>query len=149
MTQDVITMDRKEQDLNNSTTPIPTVSQQLKEEQELWTTEYLVDQLFLCLARTKEYVATNKNDVTVPVKKYYSQARRLMKWIPIARPAPEFVINISNLTPKTKSEIASISQTPTTLQYVLTQAVGRIFENIDFEYYHLSLARNLLVRFEP
>jgi hypothetical protein len=143
-------MDRKEQDLNNSTTPIPTVSQQLREEQELWTTECLVDQLFLCLAGTKEYITTtttNKNDRTIPVRKYYSQARRLMKWIPIARPAPEFVINISDLSLKVRKEIESIIDSPTALQYVLTQAVGRIFENIDFDYYHLSIARSLKVKF--
>jgi hypothetical protein len=114
---------------------------QQTEEQELWTTECLVDQLFLCLAGTKEHITTNKNDGTIPVKKYYSQARRLMK--------PQFIINISDLTPKIKSEIASISHTPTTLQYVLTQAAGRIFENLDFDYYHLSVARSLKVRFEP
>jgi hypothetical protein len=121
---------------------------QQTEEQELWTTECLVDQLFLCLAATKEYIATNKNDGTIPVKKYYSQARRLMKWIPIARPAPEYVINISDLSPKVRKEIESIIDSPTTLQYVLTQVVGRIFENINFDYYHLSIARYLKVKFE-
>jgi hypothetical protein len=121
---------------------------QQAEEQELWTTECLVDQLFLCLAGTKEYITTNKNDDTIPVKKYYSQARRLMKWIPIARPAPEFVINIGDLKSKVRKEIESIIDSPMTLQYVLTQAVGRIFENIDFDYYHLSIARNLKVKFE-
>jgi hypothetical protein len=35
------------------------------------------------------------------------------------------------------------------VQYVVAQAVGRIFENLDFEYYHLSIAKNLRVRFEP
>jgi hypothetical protein len=64
-----------------------------------------------------------------------------MKWIPISKPSPVFVINISDLTPRIKSEIAAISQTTTTLQYVLTHAVGRIFENLDFDYYHLSIAK--------
>ena len=64
---------------------------QQTEGEELWTTEYLVDQLFLCLAGIRENT-TNKNDGTIPVKKYYSQARRLMKWIPIARPVPEFIL---------------------------------------------------------
>jgi hypothetical protein len=121
---------------------------QQTEEQELWMTECLVDQLFLCLAGTKEYITTDNNGRPIPVKKYYSQARQLMKWIPIARPAPEFVINIGDLKSKVRKEIESIIDSPTTLQYVLTQAVGRIFENIDFDYYHLSIARNLKVKFE-
>lgn len=138
----------EEDDKDNSTLPLKEHVEDDKlqetEEQELWTTECLVDQLFLCLAG----ITDNNNDRSIPIKKYYSQARSLMKWIPIARPAPEFVINISDLGLKVRKEIESIINTPTTLQYVLPQAVGRIFENIDFNYYHLSIARNLKVKFE-
>lgn len=117
-------------------------------QEEQWTTECLVDQLFLNLCQTKEDI-TNNNGRTIPVKKYYRQARELMGWIPIARlPSNEFVINISDLSLKVKEEIESITDIPTTLRYVLTQAVGRIFENLDFDYYHLSVARNLRVRLE-
>ena len=73
-----------------------------------------------------------------------------MKRVPIARlPSNEFVINISDITPAIRKEIESVANSPKILQYILTQAAGRIFENLDFEYYHLSLARNLRVRFEP
>ena len=117
------------------------------EQKEYWTIECLVDQLFLNLCSSKQTII-NDNGGAITISKYYSQAHRLMKWIPIARPAPEFVINISDLEPQVRKEIESIIDSPTTLQYVLTQAVGRIFENIDFDYYHLSIARNLKVKFE-
>jgi hypothetical protein len=118
-------------------------------QKEYWTTECLVDQLFLNLCSSRQAIV-NDNGRIITVRKYYAQARELMKWIPIARlPSNEFVINISDITPAIRKEIESIVNSPKMLQYILTQAVGRIFENLDFEYYHLSVARNLRVRFEP
>jgi hypothetical protein len=117
-------------------------------QKEYWTTECLIDQLFLNLCSSKQTII-NDNCRTITVRKYYRQARELMKWIPIAKlSSNEFVIYISDLTPSVRKEIESISNNHKTLQYVLTQAVGHIFENLDFEYYHLSIARNLRVRFE-
>jgi hypothetical protein len=83
------------------------------------------------------------------VRKYYRQARELMKWIPIAKPSPEFVINASDLSPKVIEELEVRIDNPSTLSYILKQAAGRVFENLDFDYYHLSVARNLRVRIEP
>jgi hypothetical protein len=37
------------------------------------------------------------NAKNITVYKYYHQALALRKWIPIAKPAPEFVVNISDL----------------------------------------------------
>jgi hypothetical protein len=130
-------------------TPPAALQEKNKQEEEKWTTERIVDEVFLNLAGTKENITIEKNGRSIPVKKYYTQARELMKWIPIARPSPEFIINICDLTPKVRKEIESIISYHETLQYVITQAVGRIFENLDFEYYHFSIGRNLRVRFEP
>ena len=80
------------------------------------------------------------------VRKYYSQARDLMKWIPIAKPSPPFIIYLSDLTPQIKNEFKQLAVS--TLQYVLKQAVGRLFENLDFKGYHLSIARSLTARLE-
>lgn len=118
-------------------------------EEEKWTIECIVDEVFLNLAGTTEIITIEENSRSIPVRKYYRQARELMKWIPIARPSPEFIINICDLTPKVRKGIESILSYRETMQYVITQAVGRIFENLDFEYYNLSVARNLRVRFEP
>jgi hypothetical protein len=118
------------------------------EQGEYWTTECLIDQLILNLCSIRQ-TTINDNGKALTIRKYYAQARELMKWIPIARlPLNEFVINISDIRPEIRKEIESISNNHKTLQYVLTQAVGHIFENLDFEYYHLSIARNLRVRFE-
>ncbi len=123
--------------------------QEKDKQEEIWTIERIVDEVFLNLARTTESITIEENGRSIPVKKYYRQARELMKWIPIARPSPEFVINIRDLTPKVRKQIESIISCHETLQYVIIQAVGRIFENLDFDYYHLNIVRNLRVRFEP
>ena len=141
---------------NNTIIPIESSRQQDievhqtkgEEKEEQWTTECLVDELFLQLAAIKETI-TDCNRREIPVRKYYRQARELMRRIPIARPAPDFVINISDLQmPKIRKELEALIAYPKTLRYVLTQAVGRIFQNLDFEYYHLSIAKNLRVSFE-
>ena len=119
-------------------------------DRNYWTTECAKDELFLNLARVEETITKKGEDniKILRVKKYYRQARGLMRWIPIARPPPDFVINTSDLTPEVKQEIESLIPYPKTLQEVTHDAVGRIFENLDFRYYHLSIARNLRVRFE-
>jgi hypothetical protein len=123
--------------------------QKEEETKEEWTIEYLVDQLFLNLVKIKGTITDSKGK-TMHVRKYYRQAQQLMRWIPLAmQPSNEFVIFDNDLSPRIRKDIESIISTPTTLHYVLTQAVGRIFENLDFEYYHLSVARNLRVRIEP
>jgi hypothetical protein len=100
-----------------------------------WTEERLIDELFLELAITKSLVSHN-GKWGITVHKYYNRALALLKWIPIARPAPKFVIDKSDLSSRV------LLDSP---QIILKQAVGRIFENIDEQHYHLSIARALEV----
>jgi hypothetical protein len=109
---------------------------------EYWTEEYLIDELFLQLASTKQTMY--HNDKSITVYKYYHQALALRKWIPIARPAPAFVVNMSDLSVRLLAELKILDDP----QIVLKQAVGRIFENIDAGQYHLSIASKLKVRFK-
>jgi hypothetical protein len=115
-------------------------------DNEFWTIECLVDKLFLHLAEVKERI--NNNGKELHVRKYYRQARELFKWIPIAKPSPAFVIYVSDLTPQLIAELEELITAPDSLRYVLTQAVGRIFENLDSDRFHMSVARNLRLRLE-
>ena len=115
-------------------------------DRDEWTREYFVDQLFLCLVSVTEQI-TNSDGEKLFVKKYYRRARHILKVIPILRPPPLYIINISDLAQRLVEEFKEVSDYKTR-SYVLIQAVGRIFENLDFEYYHLSIARNLRVGFE-
>jgi hypothetical protein len=123
----------------------------------VWSIECTVDELQRDLCRTTEEITISRNfyvngQMSVKkliVRKYYRQARELMKWIPIAKPSPEFVINASDLSPKVIEELEVRISDPSTFRYILKQAAGRVFENLDFDYYHLNVARNLRVRIEP
>jgi hypothetical protein len=111
-----------------------------KEELDCWTEERIIDELFLQLAETKMII--QNSDKSIAVRKYYHQALALRRWIPIAEPAPEFVVNLSDLNARIILELKTLGDP----YYVLRQAVGRIFENTDFRQYHLSVARKLKVR---
>ena len=113
-------------------------------EREYWTEECLVEELFLRIVYTKEAIVHNGKKITV--NKYRSQALRLQKWIPIAKPTPEFVINISDLTPRILAELKTLDKC--SYNYVMKQAVAWIFEDIDFKQYHLSIGRKLKVRLD-
>lgn len=111
-----------------------------------WTSECLVDELFFSLVKVRECITNNKGR-TIHIRKYYRRARDILKLIPISKPAPVFIINISDLPQRIIKEIERVTENDARA-YILTQAVGRIFENIDFKRYHLSIAKNLRVGFE-
>ncbi len=111
----------------------------------LWTREKSIDELLLHLARVSEIV-TNEEGEKIAVKKYYRLAAELGRWIPIARPPPEYLVDKSDLNDRLRKELLDEITSEEARQYVLKQAVGRIFENLNFERYHLSIARNLKVR---
>jgi hypothetical protein len=113
-------------------------------QRELWTEEHLIEEIFLRLALTKQVIKHDAN-CGITVYKYYNQALILRKWIPVAkRPSvPKFVVNTSDLTVRLVAELKSLDDDGA--QYILKEAVGKIFENIDERQYHLSIARNLEV----
>jgi hypothetical protein len=107
---------------------------------ERWSEECLIDELFLQLATTKSVVSHNGR-CRIIVHKYYNQALALRKYIPIAKPVPKFVVNISDLSTRVIAELKILDDA----QIVLKQAVGRIFENTDPIEYHMSIAKALEV----
>lgn len=78
-------------------------------------------------------------------RKYHTQAF-LMLIIGACNPVPVFIINLSDLTPELKRELAKLDLT--TRDFVRKQAVGRIFEDINYDIYHNSVSRVLKVEFE-
>jgi hypothetical protein len=112
---------------------------------ERWTTERLVDELFLHLDCFIEIIKNDQGQ-TFTVKKYSQQAYELLPRIPVAKPTPTFIINTSDLTPRLLQELKDSSKEER--KYVVMQAVGRIFENINSLLYHLSIAQKLKVEFK-
>jgi hypothetical protein len=110
---------------------------------ERWSENCLVEQLFLELATTKLLVS-HDGKCGITIYKYFNEALRLRDSLIFSRPAPEFIVNLSDLSSRVIAEL-QVLQDP---QDVLKQAVGRIFENIDPVQYHLSIASELEVRLE-
>jgi hypothetical protein len=110
-----------------------------------WTTQKLIDELFLHLMHIEEIVTNDSGD-KITVRKYPRLAAELGRYIPIARPTPEYVIDKSDLNDRLRKELLDEITSSDARQDVLREAIGRIFENLNFERYHLSIARNLKVR---
>ena len=115
--------------------------QQEEEEGEEWTTGRLKDEFFLCL-------------VKAPDNTYYDQAKDLMFRIPLTRQVPKtteealpFIINFSDLSSAVKSEFREYC-TLYNKKHVglfLKEIVIRLFENLDYEYAHMSVMKKLRI----
>ena len=110
-----------------------------------WTTQKLIDELSLHLMRIQEILTNDEGD-KITVRKYYRLAAELERWIPLARPPPEYPVDKSDLNDRLRKELLEEITSEEARQYILNEAVGRIFENLNPERYHLSIARNLKVR---
>jgi hypothetical protein len=95
------------------------------------TTERLIDEIFLHLARKTKYV---------------EQTRYLLYRIPVYKPIPEFIVFISDLYDALKQELDALDDHA--LNRVMREAIGRLFENENQKYYLLSVKRLLRWRFE-
>lgn len=97
------------------------------QKKEIWTIEAVIDELSLCLIKTRDG----------SVRKYEQQARRLIYKIPIYRPTPFFIVDIADLTSTLKQELSRLEEE--SLEYVMREAIGRIFEQVDERYFLLNV----------
>ena len=114
-----------------------TIEEQARTVKEAWSTERLIDELFLELDNVKEI--DEKSGLIK--RKYEEQVKWLMHRIPVYRPAPPFIINLSDLPTRIKEDLADLDDE--TLEYVLKESISRIFEGIDQRYFRLSVRRFL------
>jgi hypothetical protein len=104
-----------------------------------WTTDFAIEELKEHLARFEV-----QNDGGVTSRKYYNQANHLMYRIGVFKPTPLFEISIADLTPVLIDELRSLDKK--SRNYVLKQAVGRIFEDINSRFFHSSVSSLLEVQ---
>jgi len=106
-----------------------------------WTTGRLKEEFFLCL-------------VKAPEKKYYSQAKDLMFRIPLTQQYSKsdqesvpFIINFSDLTARVQAEFKDlcIDYDKAQITLFLKEVVIRLFENLNYEYTHMSVLKKLRV----
>jgi hypothetical protein len=110
----------------------------------LWSVNYIIDRLKQQLA-TVRYILRNAEGESVEGRKYYNQAYQ-MQIAGALKPTPSFLVYLSDLTPKLVKELSNLDNE--TRGYVLRQAVGRIFEDLNPKLYHDSISRVLVVKLE-
>jgi hypothetical protein len=106
----------------------------LTAEQLKLTIEGTIDELYLCLMK---------------LRSYEKQAYDLMYRIPVYKPTPIFEIKISDLNEQVKKGLDDRWNYKKEIDYILKEAVGRIFKNLDERYFLLSVKRLLQVRLVP
>ena len=123
------------------------------EQGESWTSNYL-------LHRIKEKLGTvpisdshktdlldwypvgHKNKV-IDFRKYYNQAWHYLK-MGAVKPIPKYLVSLSELTPRLVRELAEYDKEAR--NYIVKQAVALIFQEINSELYHNSIAYFLEVQ---
>ena len=114
--------------------------------QEDWTTEYIVDRLFFEMTEsTDDAQGWEDYQHKGQRKKYYARALDAIK-MAAGIPSPIFVINTSDLTARLQNELSELKDD--SLDYVVTEAIGRVCENVNSKLYHLTLKKCLGWRFE-
>jgi hypothetical protein len=106
------------------------------------TTNYLIDRLKQHLATLEVPTTQGTDEKTYDKRKYYQQAHKPL-FFGALKPVPPFVIYLSDLTHEIIKELRDLDND--SRRYVLKQAVGRIFEDINSELYHNSISKVLEV----
>jgi hypothetical protein len=113
----------------------------------LWTDSRLISVLKLHLSTVDSYEPNNTDLLNTGKKfdsrKYYNQAYHYLR-LGACNPIPDFLISLSDLTPRLVKELSYLESQDR--NYVLKQAVGRIFEDINTELYHDSISKALRVK---
>jgi hypothetical protein len=112
---------------------------------EAYTIAGLIDEVYLSMIYSKEKII-NISGKKIDICKYYLQAWKLQGLISVGQPLPCFVIQLSDLNPKLKQALKDLDDK--NRNFVLNQAIGMIFGNINPKLYALSIARRICWRLE-
>jgi len=105
----------------------------------------LVDHLKQNLVTIRECKTVTGTEKIYDNRKYYNQAHNLLK-IGAFKPVPYFIIHLSDLYQEIIVELYKLDHRDRA--FVLKQAVGRIFEDVNFKLYHNSISRVLKVKLQ-
>jgi hypothetical protein len=118
---------------------------EVESEREYWGESYTIDQLFREISSTIETVTVEGKKIRV--RKYYNQALKIFRFTNITKSNLDFIINLSDLSARLIAELKVLDKVRA--DYVLKQAVGGIFENIDSNRYHSTgFVKKLSVRLD-
>ena len=142
----------------SATLTILTKSCRANDPHEKWTAQNIRDELVLNLSKvvggnvvfnpalypngvSEEIQEKYRQGIDYPYR-YRDQARKLLYRIPIDKPAPYYIIHVSDLDRKVKQQLKDLKASYTNKDYqdIISSAVDRIFESINYAYFHLSVA---------
>jgi hypothetical protein len=88
------------------------------------------------------------NGITTTIRPYIKQAEDLMYQIPVFKPVPPFIIYKSQMPKQLKKVYDGFKNFSYKHEFeaAILDAVGRVFENLNSEYYHRSVKKLLWVR---
>jgi hypothetical protein len=86
------------------------------------------------------------NGLGIPRRLYEEQAKYKIYRIPVFRPPPVFVVYLKHLDDRLKQELSGLDRK--TKDFVMKEAIGRIFEQIDKPFFLLSVKPLLRWRLE-
>jgi hypothetical protein len=151
----------------SATLTILTKSHREYDPNERWTGQKIRDELVLDLSNavsqnvvynpvlysngiSEEIQEKYRQGIDYPFK-YQDQARKLLYRIPIDKPAPYYIIYLSDLDRKVKQQLKDLkaSYTNKDYQHIISSAVDRMFESINYSYFRLSVAGLVKWRIEP
>ena len=99
---------------------------------EDWTTNKLEQELYIDLMKVRNGEME---------RKYEEQAKQLIHKIPVYRPIPSFIVSLADLSDRVKVELSGLD--PKSLNDVIKEGIGKIFENIDECYFLLNVKKLL------
>jgi hypothetical protein len=99
---------------------------------EHWTTNKLEQELYLDLMKVRNGEME---------RKYEEQAKQHIHKIPVYRPIPSFIVSLADLSDRVKVELRGLD--PESLNDVMKDGIGKIFENIDERYFLLNVKKLL------
>lgn len=109
---------------------------------KLWTLSYFKCALFLWLSSIKQtYI---ENGLEIIVRKYYKIAQDLIYLIPVTMPVSAFPIYIPDL-PLNIIDVIRSKKNTKVMKEIILDAVGNIFDNIDYAYSQCSVRKCLKV----
>lgn len=132
-----------------------------EEEHQILSLSAISDELFISMLDTKAlFCMINSNQKTSLIDEVHScntgtgvlrrlyeeQARYKMYRIPVFRPPPVFVIYLKHLDDRLKKDLANLEKK--SKDYVMKEAIGRIFELVDKRFFLLSVKPLLRWRLE-
>lgn len=116
-------------------------------EDVVWSVSFQLDKLKQYLAMNSKLIVNPKTGQITEHRKYYWQVLEMQKiGVLDHKMTKPFVIFLSDLPEKMKIEL--LDPNDKHRGYVVFQAVGRLFEDVNYQLYHNSISGILRIRVE-